>query len=100
MKIRSKLEVERYVGWKLVAEQKECGGLEIARAATTDIKECADACYGISSMFIFGTNDFGRTRCDPKCHCFCETAATPDGTCNTVTSDGFRLFTYEKGMIY
>ena len=46
-------------------------------------------------MFAFGTNDHGEDRCyDGGCNCYCETAAAPDGTCNKVSHNGYRLYRF------
>ena len=69
-----------------------------------NIEECAENCRDVSSMFAFGTNDFGTTRCnDGKCACYCETAATSDGSCTINTHNGYRLYSYfqeEPGKRY
>ena len=60
------------------------------------VEECAEACTGVSSMFIFGTNDFGKKRCNRKgCKCYCETSAATDGTCNVKNHRGYRLYRYD-----
>ena len=80
----------------------ECAGPEVfitphkEHKTGISIEECAYSCKGISSMFIFGTNDYGDERCwDDKCTCICETAAADDGTCNQIGHKGYRLFKYE-----
>ena len=76
----------------MVREKAECGGSEVYLNHPS-LDECAKACIGISSMFAFGTNDFGTTRCfDEGCACLCETGANDDGTCNVVGHSGFRLY--------
>ena len=45
--------------WLLVEEKVECVAPEVVKERTHDIETCAKACKDISSMFIFGTNDFG-----------------------------------------
>ena len=90
------------VGWKLVAEKVECSGAEVEAAPLThlDLGSCAEGCKDKSSMFIFGTNDYGVTRCGEKgCSCICELAASLDGTCQRTGHNGYRLYRYEKGMI-
>ena len=48
-------------------------------------------------MFAFGTNDFGKNRCnDDGCRCLCETSATDEGTCNNVDHNGYRLYKYSN----
>lgn len=48
-------------------------------------------------MFIYGTNDFGVTRCNyGGCNCFCELAASDDGTCDQTGHGGYRLYKYES----
>ena len=78
-------------------EKKECGGKEESKGKLDSLQECADACYGVASMFIFGTNDFGKDRCESngkQCDCYCETSANDDGTCDITDHDGFRLYKY------
>ena len=46
-------------------------------------------------MFVFGTNDFGNSRCfEDGCKCLCETSATEEGTCDRIKHDGYRLYQY------
>ena len=85
-----------FLGWNLVGQKLDCDGSEEAIGRLTEIGDCASACIGISSMFIFGTNDFGTNRCyDDGCECFCETSASPIGSCNTISHEGYRLYKYQ-----
>ena len=100
--------------WKLVADKSECSGAEewadylptttIYKYWTFNIGTCAHMCRGISSMFAFGTSDYGPNgynRCKRGvCACICETAAAPDGTCNLKTHSGYRAYKYTKGKMY
>ena len=83
-----------------MADKTECDGSEISKGIQPDLKSCAQSCRGISSMFIFGTNDFGNIRCYTNgCVCSCETAALPDGTCPVhVAHNGYNLFKVEEGQ--
>ena len=80
--------------WSIFREKAECGGAEVYLDETFhSIDECAKACNGISSMFAFGTNDFGNDRCwSNGCACLCETAANDDGNCDVVGNTGYRLY--------
>ena len=65
------------------------------------IDECAMACDGVSSMFVFGTNDFGTTRCYADgCTCLCETGAKNDGTCDTIENKGYHLYRFGTSSKY
>ena len=85
--------------WELVAEKKECSGWETNQGYKRTIEQCADACRGKTSMFIFGTNDFGGRRCYfpcRGCQCYCEYkvsgAPLTSGVCDQVDHNGFRLY--------
>ena len=81
----------------LEADKTECAGSEINKRNEPNLESCAQSCIGISSMFIYGTNDFGDNRCFSNgCACFCETAAAPEGTCSKVGNSGYKLYKYEK----
>ena len=84
------------VEWTIAAERKECSGSEISKSKKLNIESCASSCKGFSSMFIYGTNDFGANRCNSNgyCDCYCETSASNKGTCNMVDNNGFRLYKY------
>lgn len=83
--------------WVLVADKMECGGSEETTGYFSSLEECAGSCQKISSMFIFGTNDYGTDRCqNGTCRCFCETAATADGICSQINHNGFRLYKYQS----
>ena len=80
--------------WLLVADKTECGGSEES-STTSTVDECSKACHGKSSMFAFGTNDYGNPRCDSTgCVCLCETAASTDGKCSQISHSGYRLYKY------
>ena len=77
----------------LVKDASECGGSEVQKPHTFEAEKCAEICYGVSTMFAFGTNDYGNPRCNKDgCTCLCETAATSDGTCNIQDNTGYRLY--------
>jgi len=82
-------------GYSLVAEKKECTGSEVnkGRFGSNEIDKCANACKGVSSMFAFGTNDFGNDRCTSEgCNCICESGADEYGMCTMKDHDGYRLY--------
>ena len=96
-----KIKAEGYVSWKLIAEQVECAGTEEGKGVLGDVRSCAEACSGISSLFVYGTNDFGGTRCyETGCNCICETAANADGTCSRIGHAGYRLFKHQRMFTY
>ena len=84
--------------WMLVANKMECKGSEIGKARQPTVSDCAAACKGISSMFAYGTDDYGGDqRCfDDGCKCYCETAADRDGSCQQKNTNGYRLYKYIK----
>ena len=55
----------RLLKWSLVAIKMECSGEEIGNFfwKARHLQDCAKSCVGLSSMFIYGTNDFGTDRC-------------------------------------
>ena len=80
----------------LVSEKRECGGSEIHAGTLATVDKCANSCNGKSSMFAFGTNDYGTVRCgETGCSCYCETAASSEGTCSENSHPGFRLYKYK-----
>ena len=86
------------LGWSLVAVRQECDGAEVDKGRFQHVDECAAKCKSVASMFIFGTNEYGTTRCSGDgCKCFCETSATKEGTCNRAGHDGYRLYKYSPG---
>ena len=81
----------------MVEEKKECSGSEFENGKFHVVEDCASQCKGVASMFAFGTNDFGESRCyNDGCRCLCETSATEEGTCTTVDMDGYRLYKYSS----
>ena len=86
--------------WLLEEEKVECTGDEVPQGRLNDVESCAKACKDTSSMFIYGTNDFGEDRCYANgCECTCETSALADGTCTTASHNGYRLYKYVKSAI-
>ena len=64
------------------------------------LDRCASLCKTKSSLFSYGTNDYGKTPCKRGvCPCTCEKSATPDGSCRQVSSSGNRLYAYTGKMI-
>lgn len=83
------------LAWQLYAEKAECSGSEINKGSLQALADCALRCSGVSSMFAFGTNDYGATTCTiGGCNCFCEIAATVEGTCNMKNTTRYRLYRY------
>ena len=81
--------------WEVVADKMECDGSEFSIGMVSTLEECAKKCVW-SSMFIYGTNDFGSNRCDETgCRCICESAAKTIGTCDQVDHKGYRLYKYK-----
>ena len=77
----------------LVRDKKECNGSKIDKGTQPSVSECANQCKDTTLMFIFGTDDYGEIRCnDDGCHCYCETSAAPNGTCDEVNHNGYRLY--------
>ena len=82
--------------WLLVADKTECRGSEKDMGYISTADECSKKCKGQSSMFSFGTRDYGDSRCGfTGCKCFCETSASMDGTCSQVSHNGYRLYKYK-----
>ena len=77
----------------------ECAGSEQKIGMVTSVLHCAVACKSVSSMFAFGTNAYGNSRCSKgKCQCLCETSASSDGTCKEVRHTGYKLYKYSSGV--
>ena len=76
-----------YIEWTLVSENTECSGSESEKILppNAEIQDCANECDGVSSMFLFSP---GQNRC------FCETAATAEGSCTVIDIVGWDLYTY------
>ena len=88
----------------MVAVKMECGGEEIEYGYDANIasaEECANKCRKSSSMFAFGTNDFGDPRCvtSGACKCLCETSATKEGSCSQIFHRGYRLYRFRSGIL-
>ena len=63
----------------------ECSGSEESKGSLTSVDDCASQCKGVASMFIVSMNSYS---------CYCETSATEEGTCETQSIDGYRLYKY------
>ena len=90
------------VNYSHVEDKVECNGAEIYHRNVKDVASCAGVCKNVSSLFVYGTNEFGTNRCkipsNPEgCACGCETAATSDGTCETKDHYGFKLYKFDIG---
>ena len=48
-------------------------------------------------MFIFATNEFGGSSCGRDgCTCWCESGASPDGSCSMDENRSFNLYKFIK----
>merc|ERR1712217_251495 len=88
----SETEVGSEISYELVAGATECSGKsEYSPGRFPQLEECANACKDMSSMFLFGTDEYDNSGCNENgCACWCETG----GTCNQVTHTGFDLYQY------
>ena len=90
--------------WILVADKMECDDpddkfniVHPQEEGLNTADDCANVCRGISSMFAFSTNDFGKDQCNEKgCRCLCEISASQDGSCKQVDTDGYRLYKFDN----
>ena len=84
--------------WILVNKKKECSGSEEDKGPVVEISQCAEKCRAISSMFIFGTNEYvseDDSRCEENgCDCYCEIDATSDGNCDMKDHDSYNLYKF------
>ena len=103
------------VRYQLISDQSECRDgddpsnyqLSNPRSPWTyDVWNCADACRHKSTLFIFGTNDYGNNRCtSPKkshpgkgCNCNCEVVADSEGKCEVSSYQSYRLYRIDNGI--
>ena len=75
-----------------------CKGKEPYKGRKRTLQECADACRGVTDMFIYGTNAHGNKRCyKDGCKCYCE-INTEIGCQNLTPHTGYNLYSIgEKG---
>ena len=83
------------VYWTWVADKKSCGGAG-TKSITKTVRQCADKCYGTTTAFVYGTNDFDGERCTNSkgCPCYC-ISAQEDGSCSTYKDNiGYRYYKF------
>ena len=86
-----------FIGFIQVEEKSKCEGQEITAGIFNSITDCASICRGISTLFAFGTNDFGGIQCESGgFRCLCETSASKEGTCKKVENKNYRLYMYQN----
>jgi hypothetical protein len=80
-------------GFHLRSKGHECNGAERFKGYKLTPEACGKACEGSSNMFVYGTNDFGVTRCykGKGCACYCEDA-TKAQCFKRVSHKGYNLF--------
>ena len=62
---------------------------------TTSAAECARACMGQASRFMFGTNDSDISWCNSKgCICSCAQNISAYDGCNKTVRDGFQTYQF------
>ena len=61
---------------------------------------CADACREFAENFAFGTNEYGKKRCDgDSCDCYCE-FGTENYKCKNIKMNyGFDLYAFKGECI-
>lgn len=80
------------IEWSIAGYKMECAGTEKLIGNFADIARCADACKGISTMFIHGR------KAENENACFCEISALGNGTCIPKKSPNYNLYRYgDKG---
>ena len=87
----------------MAEEKARCEGPKKENEKKETIEECANMCRGVSSMFIYGTNDYGNRGCfidgaGTGCMCLCELSSV-EGKCNKVEDEKFRLYRYKTNNI-
>ena len=76
-------------GWIYIQKGKECAMDDVQKDGTKNIEECAIACWGLSSLFVFDDDCFGSI-----CGCYCEIGAHPNGTCPLKSATFYNLYKY------
>ena len=67
---------------------------------TTSPFECARACQGLSSIFMFGTNESDVNRCNGQgCICSCGPNIIAGGECDKTRRHDFETYRYAKEQI-
>ena len=75
----------------------ECAGAESDKGQVESLATCADECRREkSSMFAYGTNEYGVSRCDDhKCRCRCQTASSNEEcTAGKIENNGYNLYAF------
>jgi hypothetical protein len=73
-----------------VADATDCSGDEVSKGYLQDSDACASACRETAMFFVFGTNEFGTTRCDVSgCSCWCQQV---NDDCTKIHNTGFNLY--------
>ena len=93
--------------WTLFQKQSECEGPELYKGFHYHLYQCAESCREISTIFAFGTDEFDYKPTDPKykscdvvgCKCFCQTAATSEGSCTEKSHLGYNLYAFKQKNI-
>ena len=87
------LLVSLFSGFHLRSKGHECNGAERFKGYKPTPEACGKACEGSSDMFVYGTNEFGVTRCykGKGCACYCEDA-TKAQCFKRVSHKGYNLF--------
>ena len=92
--------------YTLYKENAECqGGSEVNQGRMASLDDCATACYGVSDLFIYGTNDYSGypPYClDDGCYCHCETDQDSSGdvtVCRGLAENAYRIYRFTKGKI-
>ena len=85
------------LGFERYKVSKDCEGDFADKESKATVFDCADACLGVSKMFIYGKNTAKVITCGfTGCRCKCPLLVINDGECLKMKEDSnFDLYRYE-----
>ena len=93
------LFVSHLVAFMKIGDKLRCDSSRwMKKGQLESIGECAQSCHGVSSVFIYGTTEWGLSKfcrgTPPKCACYCETSADNEGKCSLRSNRNYNLYKY------
>ena len=81
-------------------EDNAGNGNHVYKGDLKRVDDCAAACFGISSIFQYGTNLYGNNRCGnkgvPGCSCYCDKNSL-EGVCiKAIEHTGYNTYQYSS----
>ena len=91
----NKIYLENLLDYELVERGTECAGSGRSQGEKETLEACAASCRSSAQLFVYGTREFGTSKCSiKKCECWCQDETENRKCKNTISNAGFNLYKF------